>query len=105
MAANGYPFAPTRLEAAVWNGAAKDMTQWNSVTIRCTVAPATPRAILAGPSSALATGPLTAIANTGTGIAQAQTIGAVGRYDIPGGEWIALGGTLTDGTFYIAGGQ
>ena len=90
----------------VWDGTAKNMLVYPSVTITCTVAPATPRAILGGPTQALATAARTAFADTGTGtLTGVTTIGAVDRYDMSGGEWLALGGSTSDGTFYISGGQ
>jgi len=89
----------------LWDGSATDMTQFPSVTIFCTEAPAVARQIMGGPNSDLQSD-RSAYADTGTGsVTGVTSISAVGRYDMSGGEWISLGGDLGDGTFYISGGQ
>lgn len=91
MSTKGYSFAPTRLDAMAWDGAVKDMTAFASVTITCLVTPDTPYTVYGGPGED---------AQQSRGV----TIGAEGRYDIPGAEWLSLDGG-SGGSFTISGAQ
>jgi hypothetical protein len=100
------PTEPGRVAAPqLWDATPSDMRLYPSVTIFCTEAPAVARQIMGGPNSDLQSA-RSAYADTGLGKTTGVTsISAVGRYDMSGGEWISLGGTANDGTFYISGGQ
>jgi hypothetical protein len=96
---------PVYLPPINWNGSKVSMMLVQSVTIFCTSAPMVPRQIMGGPPADTQSA-RSAYADTGGGsIAGVTSISAVGRYDLSGGEWISLGGTANDGTFYISGGQ
>jgi hypothetical protein len=92
---------PSQLAGASWAGAAIDMTAYGSVTIWCTVAPSVAYAIEASDQNSGYIAQSAGSNNAG-GVGVTASIGAVGRYVLPGNCWLRLTGG-TGGTFRIAG--
>lgn len=91
----------------VWDGSAKNMLPYPSVTITCTTAPSSARAILGGPNADIQQ-PRAALYDPGTGATPTlvNTISGTGSYSLMvGNEWNSLAAGAGDGVFYISGGQ
>lgn len=95
------------LRPQVWDGSVSNLLPYPSVTITCTVAPITPRAIKGSPNAGVQL-PVSALLDKGDGSVPTivNTITVTGDYSILiGRKWFSLDGSTSDGTFYISGGQ
>lgn len=93
--------------ANVWDGGAKNMLPYPSVTITCTVAPTASRAILGGPNGSTQQA-VSALLDKGNGTTPTivNAITVVGDYSpLNGQKWFSLAAGDGTGTFFISGGQ
>jgi len=95
---------PSYLLPVPWNGLARDMRQYSSVLITCTVAPNSPYQINVSPDDNSDYIPQSVIINNASGITTTTTIGSIGTFSLSGHQYIKLSAG-SGGTFFIAGGQ
>jgi hypothetical protein len=82
--------SPSRYPSAVWDGTARDLSQYSSIVIWCNTAPAAQRPIETS-GDGINWFPQWALPSTSTNTV--TSISAVGGYDVAGNRFVRLGGT------------